>query len=516
MSNPEMADAPLPHDEPESRPGGLPLYVWVIAAVIVAIPLGLLWGEGATSLEILPRLILRALTALAAPLVVLAILSAIVTNEIHGRQGGLMMLFYLINTLVAMVIGLTLTNLVQPGLGASLAEPGAVVQPLASKTVTDLLVELVPESIGEAFTQNNLAQLVLLTLALGIGLVRIRDAQKARGETSFRSVIDLLTIGFELLMKVLLWVVALVPLAVLGIVASSVGQKEGMKVFMSLIWLIVVVVIGLVCQVTWYLLQMAVFARMSPVRFLGGSLDVMASTFSTASTAATIPITLRSLQRLGISRQSSQLTACIGTNFNNDGTALYQATAALFMAQALGYSLEPARSGADRSDHPGGQRGRRRHPFRQLRHLALDLRGGAFACREDPDPPDHRLVPRPLPDHLQRSRRHDRRRAPRPRLGPESPVHVAVVGHRLVHKGVQVGIVSLERLAGRDRVVGVRGRRRLAQGVEIGQHAGGPVFLAIAGGSRPFPFPAHERGFVEFASRSSNRTSSRCTRSSYC
>ena len=105
---------------------------------------------------------------------------------------------------------------------------------------------------------------------------------------------------------------------------------------MSLIWLIVVVVAGLACQVTWYLLQMAVFARMSPVRFLGGSLDVMASTFSTASTAATIPITLRSLQRLGVSRQSSQLAACIGTNFNNDGTALYQATAALFMAQALG------------------------------------------------------------------------------------------------------------------------------------------------------------------------------------
>ena len=339
MSNPETANVPLPQDEPESRPGGLPLYVWVIAAVIVAIPLGMFWGEGATSLEILPRLILRALTALAAPLVVLAILSAIVTNEIHGRQGALMMLFYLINTLVAMIIGLTLTNLFEPGRGASLAEPGAVAKTLDRKTVTDLLVELVPRSIGEAFTQNNLAQLVLLTLALGIGLVRIRDAQKARGETSFRAVIDLLTIGFELLMKVLLWVVALVPLAVLGIVASSVGQKEGMQVFMSLIWLIVVVVVGLVCQVTWYLLQMAVFARMSPARFLGGSLDVMASTFSTASTAATIPITLRSLQRLGVSRQSSQLTACIGTNFNNDGTALYQATAALFMAQALGYSL---------------------------------------------------------------------------------------------------------------------------------------------------------------------------------
>jgi DAACS family dicarboxylate/amino acid:cation (Na+ or H+) symporter len=81
---------------------------------------------------------------------------------------------------------------------------------------------------------------------------------------------------------------------------------------------------------------------MSPLRFLTGALDVMASTFSTASTAATIPVTLRALtERLGVSRQSSQLAACVGTNFNNDGTALYQASAALFMAQASGFSLGP-------------------------------------------------------------------------------------------------------------------------------------------------------------------------------
>jgi Na+/H+-dicarboxylate symporter len=341
-----LDDDPIPSpagvDEPESRPGGLPLYVWVIIAVVVAIPVGKFWGEGASSLEIMPKLILRALTALAAPLVVLAILSAIVTNEVRGRVGALMMFFYLINTVVAMVIGLTLSNLIRPGLGASLVEPGSAAPVLAKKTATELIMDLIPKSIGEPFTQNHLAQLVVLTLALGIGLVKIRDSQKARGETSFRVVVDLLTIGFELLMKVLLWVVALVPLAVFGIVASTVGQEEAMRVAGSLIWLIVVVVMGLAMQVIWYLLQMWLFARMSPVRFLRGSLNVMASTISTASTAATIPITLRALERLGISRRSSQLTACIGTNFNNDGTALYQATAVLFMAQALGYRLSIA------------------------------------------------------------------------------------------------------------------------------------------------------------------------------
>lgn len=329
-------------DEPEVRPGGIPLYIWVIGAVALAIPVGLSWGEAAAGIDILPRLIIRALNALAAPLVVLAILSAVVSNDIRGRQGTLMMIYYLINTLVAMGFGLLLSNLIQPGIGAELIDLASPPTAPPKKSVVDLLIELVPRSIGEAFAQNNLAQLVLLTLALAIGLVKIRNEQQARGETTYKAAVDLLTLGFELLMRVLLWVVALVPLAVFGVVVSSVGQKEGVHVFQSLIWLIVVVLAGLACQVTWYLVVMSVFGGISPLRFLRGATDVMASTFSTASTAVTMPITLRALTtRLGISKESSQLAACVGTNFNNDGTALYQATAVLFMSQALGFKLAP-------------------------------------------------------------------------------------------------------------------------------------------------------------------------------
>jgi DAACS family dicarboxylate/amino acid:cation (Na+ or H+) symporter len=338
ISDPYTEIPPVP-EEPESRPGGVPLYVWVLIAVVLAIPVGFFLPTIAAWSDIAPTLIMRAIKALAAPLVVLAILHAVVTNEIRGRQGLLMMVYYLINTLVAMGIGLGLTNLIQPGVGASLVE-GTESKTLAKKTVIDLLTEMVPTSIGEAFAQNNLAQLVLITLALAIGLSKIRDEQRARGETSYQGMVDFLTVGFELFMRVLLWVVALVPFAVFGIVAVSVSRKGGMQVFASLIWLIIVVVAGLMCQVTWYLLVMLLTRGMSPVRFLRGSLDVMASTFSTASTAATIPITLKALtEKLGVSRESSQLTACIGTNFNNDGTALYQATAVLFMAQTMGANL---------------------------------------------------------------------------------------------------------------------------------------------------------------------------------
>jgi Na+/H+-dicarboxylate symporter len=338
-------------DEPESRPGGIPLFAWVIGAAVLALPVGLfapkeLYGVNlATTFDLFGTLIIRALTALATPLVFLAILSAIVTNDIRGRQGGRMMLYYLINTIVAITIGLAASNLIHPGRDAKLegaskaAAPATAAAKAPPKTVPDLILELVPTSIADSFARNHLAQLVVVALALGIGLSQIRDEQRARGVTSHQVLIDLITLGFELMMKVLLWVIALVPLAVFGVVAAKI-MKSGLEIFQSLAWFIVVVVAGLACQVTWYLIQLSIFARMSPVRFLRGAANVMATSFSTASTAATIPVTLKALTGpLGISRQSSQLAACVGTNFNNDGTALYQASVVLFIAQSLGRDM---------------------------------------------------------------------------------------------------------------------------------------------------------------------------------
>jgi Na+/H+-dicarboxylate symporter len=335
-----MQEQTSPTTEGRKRLWNLPLYAWVLIAVAAAIPVGMAWGEGAVSLEILPRLIIRALTALAAPLVVLAILSTIVTNEIHGRQGVRMMIYYLLNTLIAIAIALALSNLVRPGRGVRLVDPANPPQLPPAKTFTDLVTELIPKSIGEAFAQNNLAQLVVLTLALSIALARIRDVQVARGEGTWRTVMDFLNVGFEVLMKVLLWIVALVPLAVFGVVAWAVGRKDGLEMLASLVWLVVVVVAGLAVQVVWYLFLVSSVGRRSPIAFLRGARNAMAAAFSSASTGATMPITLGALTGpLKVSRASSQLAACVGTNFNNDGTALYQAAAVLFMAQSLGLPL---------------------------------------------------------------------------------------------------------------------------------------------------------------------------------
>ena len=337
---------PKAAESPEMRLGGIPLHSWVVIAAVLAVPVGLVWGEGATRLGVLPAMIIRAATALAAPIVFLAILNAIVTNEIRGPQVARMMAYYLINTVAGIVFGLLMVNVMRPGVGAELIDPADHSASPSRKSLTEVLVESVPRSVGEAFVQNNIIQMVLLALALAIGLARIGDELRARGEgegeATYRTAIGLLNLGFQLLMRVLRWVVTVLPLAVFGVVAAKVG-REGLRIFGSLGWLIAAVVAGMACQVMWYLALMAASAGMSPLRFLRAALDVMATAFSTMSTPATLPVTLDGLtRRLGVSRESSQLAACVGTNFNNDGSALYQATAVLFMAQALGVGNGPA------------------------------------------------------------------------------------------------------------------------------------------------------------------------------
>ncbi|MDX2035950.1 MAG: dicarboxylate/amino acid:cation symporter [Isosphaeraceae bacterium] len=348
------ASTPAP-EEPESRFAGVPLYVWVVLAAIIAVPVGYYWGPGAASLEILPRLIIKLLKAFATPLIVLAILSALVGNEIKGRQGARMMFYYLINTLVAITLGLVFSNLIRPGIGADLPKAADLAQlSEASKTVDasksvggleavlSLVEQMIPVSVGDALAKNNLAQLVVVALVVGIALVRIRDERRRVGDASVEHFVEFLNVAFEAMMRVLLWIVALVPFAVFGVVASNIGQY-GFAFFQSLLWFIVVVLLGLACQIAWYLIQLGVFAKMSPLRFLSGARNVMATTFSTASTGATMPVTLRALtDDLGVSRPSAQLAACVGTNFNNDGTALYQASVVLFLSQAMGGSLSIA------------------------------------------------------------------------------------------------------------------------------------------------------------------------------
>jgi Na+/H+-dicarboxylate symporter len=146
--------------------------------------------------------------------------------------------------------------------------------------------------------------------------------------------------GFETLVLMLAWVIEIVPFAVFGVVAQVVGHA-GLAALQAL-WIFLAVILAglLIHSLVYYPLVAWLVGRKPPSVYLGKGADAILTGLSTNSSLATVPVTLRSLDRMGVSPPSARLAALIGTNLNNDGITLYDAMAALFIAQAVGVHLD--------------------------------------------------------------------------------------------------------------------------------------------------------------------------------
>jgi Na+/H+-dicarboxylate symporter len=144
---------------------------------------------------------------------------------------------------------------------------------------------------------------------------------------------------FELVIEMLHWVFVLVPVAVFAVVAATVAV-HGFGPLLSMGHFVIAVVVALVLQACFYLARLRFGSWVRPLPFLRGGSEALAVAFSTASSTATLPVTYRcAMEKIGARPSSSSLGVMVGGSINNDGTALYEAMAALFIAQALGLSL---------------------------------------------------------------------------------------------------------------------------------------------------------------------------------
>jgi Na+/H+-dicarboxylate symporter len=179
---------------------------------------------------------------------------------------------------------------------------------------------------------GNVIGVIFVAVAFGIAARSLQPAKQ-------RQVLEALGVGFDLILKVLHWVIALVPLAVFSKVAFVVGT-QGFKPFVALGWFIVSVIVALVLQAVYYLVRIRFASWVRPLKLLRGTRDALAMAFSTASSTATMPVTYSCLrENVGLREEPASLGALVGSNFNNDGTALYEAMAALFVAQMTGVNL---------------------------------------------------------------------------------------------------------------------------------------------------------------------------------
>ena len=342
------ATAPVPR-----RGVRIPLGVRVVIGVAIGAALGVAFGSapwlgsyGNEDLGMLGMLVIRLLKALATPLILLAVLDSFLTTALGPRTFARFVGICLTNISVAMLIGLTILNVFQPGLAwrGHLDEmTGHVIEasrPISTPGGASLdplknIAGYVPESVVEPLAKNSLVPLVLLAILCGAALRRLKD----RGSPGITTLQPVVTSLFEATTTMLMWVAEAVPFAVLGIVAQVVG-RAGLDVF-RILWLFLVVILSglLLHSLVYYPLVAWLIARKSPREYLGKGSDAVLTGLSTNSSLATVPVTLRCLRDMNVSEASARVSACIGTNLNNDGIILYEAMATVFLCQAFGYDL---------------------------------------------------------------------------------------------------------------------------------------------------------------------------------
>jgi Na+/H+-dicarboxylate symporter len=329
------------------------LWFWIIVALAAGGGAGFLapaFPAAGTALQYagtFGELFLKALRYLAGPLVFSSIISAVGGHEDPRELGSLswkMLAYYLFTSAAACGIGLGVSALIEPGKYLVLSSlPSAGAASVAKGSVPTLgafLSGLIPGDPITPFLTANTLQVVFMAVVAGASLLLARTfgpekvralAGKAASGASFAQEGVMRLVGFVMLSA---------PLAVFGLTGKlfsngGLGALAGMGAYMG------TVLLGLALLMVFYSALVKAFAGISPRRYLKGLRDPMLTGFSTASSSATMPVSLKAALKLGVSPPVANLMITLGAAINMEGTALYQSVAVMFLAQAFGVSLSP-------------------------------------------------------------------------------------------------------------------------------------------------------------------------------
>ena len=257
---------------------------------------------------------------------------------------------YVATTVVAITIGLLLVNILQPGDGVSdetiakLTETYAndsSVQGKISEAIRQkgsgpmqFLVDMVPENVFTALSNNKLMlQVIFFAIFLGISMLLI-------GEEKAKPLKDIFDSLNDVVLKMVDLIMLTAPIAVFALLANVVVSSGDPELLYALLYYSLVVVVGLILMVIFYLILVATITRKNPIWFLQKISPAQLLAFSTSSSAATLPVTMERVEEhIGVDKEVSSFVLPVGATINMDGTSLYQAVATVFIAQALDFDL---------------------------------------------------------------------------------------------------------------------------------------------------------------------------------
>jgi len=330
------------------------LWLKVIIGLILGVGLGLVINPStglvaqktslwlANWLDLPGQIFLRLVQMIMIPLIIASIITGIVSNSIENiKSFGLkLLLYFLFTTTISIIIGITLTYIIKPGkyiydLGGF---PSNSEQSLSLEEKTSLqenlpttISKLIPNNPLESILTGEMLAVVVFTLLIGIAITQLQT-KTARPIIRFTEAIQ------KICMIVVSWAMLLVPYAVFGLMAALLS-RIGLDIFIGLGYYMLVILLGLFILLIFYMVLLLVIGK-NPLTFLKAIREPQLLAFSTSSSAAVMPISMKTAdEKLGVSSNISDFVIPIGATINMDGTAMSQCATTLFMAQAYGMEL---------------------------------------------------------------------------------------------------------------------------------------------------------------------------------
>lgn len=308
-------------------------------AIIAGGVSGYWWGDAMLSVAWLGQLFLTTLKMLIVPLVAASVISGVAgLGDVRslGRMGGLTIFYYATTTFIAVAIGLVMANVWQPGVGVSLgSDLHAPTPKVGDVGMTDLILSLVHPNIIAAAANMKLLPIIVFCIVFAAALSTL--GERGRPVVSFFEALN------EAMMTMVRWIMVFAPIGVFALIASRLGAAGGGEAFMAqlggLAKYALAVISGLLLHAVVLCTLLTTLAGRRVTEYLGHVGTALMTAFSTASSSATLPVTMDGVKAAGVDEKTRRFVLPLGATMNMDGTALYEAVAALFIAQAYGVDL---------------------------------------------------------------------------------------------------------------------------------------------------------------------------------
>ncbi|TAE26436.1 MAG: dicarboxylate/amino acid:cation symporter [Candidatus Kapaibacterium sp.] len=316
------------------------LVQWIFIALILGIAFGAFFPKEAINLKIFSTIFLRMIKSIVAPMIFGTLVVGIAGHgddvKKIGRLAGRSFIYFELVTTVALFVGLGAAHLVQPGVGIALTRPASEAQEFASNatqvTFSGVLEHMIPQSFFEAAAHNEVLQVVFFAVIFAIALTQVKPSPAKDTILHFCEGLS------QTMFKFTGIVMNYAPIGIGAAIGYVVGQS-GLGVLWNLGKLVLTLYGALVVFILFVLVPIALIARLNLKNFIRAVKDPAIIAFTTASSEAALPIALQNMQKFGVPQRIVSFVLPTGYSFNLDGSTLYLAVAALFVAQAANVEL---------------------------------------------------------------------------------------------------------------------------------------------------------------------------------